>query len=93
MKQLKDIIAEQHEARAALDDPFVERLLSEVLRLAEEVCVARDRLDTCQILAASGAATDAVAIDAFEVDAALLEERLARHKAFFEEVFARVSPG
>ena len=90
MRTLEDIVAEQQAARAA-DDPVVESLMTELIRVAEELCVTRDRLDTCMQIA-EGAVDDA-AIDRFEVSQELTEERLARHKAFFDDLFGRLAAG
>ena len=54
MDSLKDIIDRQQRERPPHDDPLTDRLLAEIVRLAEEVCVLRDRLDTCERLAAAG---------------------------------------
>ena len=54
MQTLADIIAAQQAGRKPVDDPLVERLLAEVVRQAEEVCVLRDRLDTVAALVEKG---------------------------------------
>ena len=87
MRSLEDIVAEQQESRSG-DDPVVETLMAELVRVAEELCVARDRLDTCLRLA--GDVVDEAAIDEFEVSAELTEKRLAAHTAFFEDLFSRL---
>ena len=87
MKTLKDIAAQQQASRPAHDDPLTDRLVAEIVSLAEEVCVLRDRLDTAERLE-TGAAD---AIDAYEPDETLIAERLADHTRFYEEVFARIS--
>jgi predicted amidohydrolase len=66
-------------------------LLAEVVALAEEVCVLRDRLDTAQRLSDKGETASATTIDAFELDAEMTEARLRRHQEYFEGLFARVS--
>lgn len=91
METLHDIIARQHRERPAQDDPLTDCLMAGIVQLAEEVCVLRDRLDTCQRLAAAGEATDDAAIDAYDLSEELIEERLARHRRFFEEVLARIA--
>lgn len=91
MKTLKDIAAEQHAARAPHDDPLTDRLLAEIIALAEEVCVLRDRVDTAQHLFEAGESVSETSIDAFSADAQLTEVRLARHQAYFETLFARLS--
>jgi len=91
METLADIIRAQHLARGAHDDPFVDALLAELVRVAEEVCVLRDRLETCQLLADAGKPTDVAAIDAVEPDAEALERRLVRHREYFEALFGRLA--
>ena len=88
MRTLEEIVAEQQGSRAS-DDPVVAALMAELIRVAEELCVASDRLDTCLRLA--DGVIDSAAIDDYEVSPELTEERLARHKAFFEELFRRLT--
>ena len=88
MRSLKDIVAEQQAGRPS-DDPVVETLMAELIRVAEELCVARDRLDTCLYLA--GDAVSRAAVDAFEPSPEQTEQRLSRHTAFFEELFRRLA--
>ena len=90
MESLKDIVARQQRARPQHDDPLTNRLLAELVGLAEEVCVLRDRLDTCEQLASRGEPVDAAAIDAFKPTTEMTEQRLASHRAFFEALLARV---
>ena len=91
MDSLEDIIAAQHAAREPHDDPLVEKLLAELLLVAEELCVARDRLATCRELAAQGKPVDDEAIDTYELNEAEIETRLKAHRAMFEELFERLS--
>lgn len=88
MQTLEEILAEQQGSRAS-DDPVLAAMMAELIRVAEELCVARDRLDTCLRLA--GDAVDAAAIDNYEASPELTEARLSRHKAFFEELFGRLA--
>ena len=90
MRSLEDIVAAQQSAKSS-DDPVVEILMRELIRVAEELCVMRDRLDTCLRLAESGEPVSAAAIDAFEPSAEITEQRLARHKRLFEEVFGKLA--
>ena len=90
METLQDIIERQHRERPPHDDPLTDRLMAGIVELAEEVCVLRDRLDTCQRLAAAGEPSDDAAIDAYEVSAELIEERLARHRRYFGALFTRL---
>ena len=88
MRTLEEIVREQQASRST-DDPVVESLMAELIRVAEDLCVARDRLDTC--LRIAGDAVDEAAIDAYELSPELIEERLARHKAYFEDLFSRLA--
>ena len=90
MKTLRDIAAEQQAARVPHDDPLVERLLAEIVELGEEVCVLRDRVETAELLGERGECADKAAIDAFEPDQALIEQRLANHNRWFEDIFTRL---
>ena len=73
MRTLEEIVAEQQDSRAS-DDPVVVALMAELIRVAEELCVANDRLDTC--LRIAGDTVDEAAIDSYEASAELTEERL-----------------
>lgn len=90
MKTLKEVISEQQRSRPPHDDPLTDHLIAEIVTLAEEVCVLRDRLDTGERLAAAGRLADTSSVDAFEPDTEILEQRLARHREFFERLFARL---
>ena len=89
MEPLIEILERQQAARGG-DDVVLQKLMGEVVRLAEEHCVLRDRLESCQALAAAGEACDDDAIDAFEPTDDMVEARIARHKAFFEDLFERL---
>ena len=91
MKTLRDIADEQQAARPPHDDPLTDRLLAEIVALAEEVCVLRDRLDTVEQLAGEGGVVDAAAVDAWQPSQDVIEARLERHKRYFERLFARLS--
>ena len=70
---------------------MTDRVLAELLQLAEEICVLRDRLDTCQRLVEAGESPSATAIDAYTPPVELIEQRLAAHQQFFKEIFERLS--
>ncbi|HMB59797.1 MAG TPA: hypothetical protein VKN35_07790 [Xanthomonadales bacterium] len=74
------------------DDPHKDELIRLALTLAEEVCVLRDRLETASILGGLGSPCSAAAIDAFKPDESLMEQRLARHSAYFEKLMERLLP-
>ena len=88
MRTLEDIVTEQQQSRTS-PDPVVESMMAELVRVAEELCVARDRLDTCLRLA--GKAVNEAAIDAYDPSPDLVEQRLEKHKAFFEDLFGRLA--
>ena len=91
MESLKDIADRQQLSRSSNDDPLVDQLLAEVVRLAEEVCVLRDRLDSGERLSRAGCSVTKSAIDEYEPSPRILEQRLARHRAYFEELFAGIA--
>ncbi len=90
MKSLAEIAAAQQASRPAHSDPLTDRLLAELLRAMEEVCVLRDRLDTAERLA-GGKERHAEQINCFDVDQLLQTQRLARHSTYYEDVFARLN--
>lgn len=91
MKTLKDIATEQQKSRPEyFDDPQKDRMIALIIELAEEVCVLRDQVDNAQRLAAAGATATPEALRDFVTDDDLVSERLARHKAFFDEIFGRL---
>ena len=90
MKTLKEIVSEQHAARAPHDDPLTDRLLAEIVALAEDVCVLRDRLDTAVRLSEAGKTVDDASIDSWDPPPDVVDERLARHREYFESLFAKI---
>ncbi|MEO0995929.1 MAG: hypothetical protein AAFX58_00305 [Pseudomonadota bacterium] len=90
---LGEIARRQQLADRHRGDPLLDPLLAELLALAEEVCVLRDRLDSVERLLGEGATPDRHAIDAYEPDADTASARLARHREFFEALFARLDGG
>lgn len=90
MKTLIEVINEQQRRRPPHDDPFTDHLIAEIIALAEEVCVLRDRQDTSDRLTSAGKLADKASVDAFEPDAEILEQRLARHREFFKRLFSRL---
>lgn len=91
MKSLKEIVEQQQARRQPNDDPVAERLFAEVLLLAEEVCVLRDRLETAEVLSADGRPVNAGAIDAYEPNDEQVSRRLEKHRAFYERLFSRLN--
>jgi len=91
MKTLKQITEQQQASRPTyFEDPEKDRLIELVLELAEEICVLRDRLDSCQRLAASGQGCTSAELDNFQPDDELLEQRLQRHTRFYEGVMKKM---
>lgn len=91
MKSLTDIIKQQHADRTISDDSMIESLMAEVITLAEDNCVLRDRLDTCQRLAAQHKPADDKAIDAYVANDELVAARLKAHGEFFSTLFSRLN--
>lgn len=89
MESLTDIVARQQRASPGyFDDPEKDRMMATILSLAEEVCVLRDRLDTCRRLAEQGEPATDRNVDAFVVPDVVQQERLDAHTAFFEATLA-----
>ncbi len=90
-RKLADILSEQQAKRDRSADPLTEYLVAELLALAEEVCVLKDRLSTCQQLACDEKANDDAAIDSHVPDEAETRRRLAEHQTYYDALFARIS--
>lgn len=69
------------------DDPNTHRLLAIITALAGEVSVLKERLDTHERLAAAGQVATPEAIEGFEPDDALEDEREEWRSAFLSRVF------
>lgn len=94
METLKDIVSRQQEQSPEyFDDPEKDRMMAVILSLAEEVCVLRDRFDTCRLLAAANQPATDANIESLDVGAAVEEERLRRHTEFFKSALVRVQRG
>lgn len=92
MKSLKEIASEQQKSRPKYyEDPEKDRMIALIIELAEEVCVLRDALDNSEQLAKAGVPATPKARDAYTVTDELIAARLARHQAYFEQLFARLS--
>ncbi|MGJ8563091.1 MAG: hypothetical protein ACSHXY_06010 [Alphaproteobacteria bacterium] len=66
-------------------------LTAEVLLLAEQVCVERDRLVIGMRLIQQGRDVTQDNVNAFELEDSDIEVQLARHTEFYEETFKRLS--
>ena len=91
MKTVAEVLRDQHVARPAGDNPLSEKLVCELLMLAEEVCVLRDRLDTVEKLAEEGRVADKAAIDSSLPDDSETLARLEKHKQFYADIMRRLS--
>ena len=69
------------------DDPNTHRLLAIVTALAAEVSVIRERLDTHERLAAEGKVATPEAIESFQPDAALEDERELWRSGYLSRVY------
>jgi len=93
MQSLKDIIERQQSHRPAYyDDPEKDHMIGLILKLTEDICVLKDRLDSYERLAGQGQIPDKVALENFEVSEQLQDERLAGHTGLFEQVFEQLLP-
>ena len=94
MDSLKDIVTKQQESSPTyFDEPEKDRMMSTILALSEEVCVLRDRLDTCRRLAEDGSPATDQNIDAFDVTDSLQQERLRSHTDFLAATFEKLQSG
>lgn len=91
MESLKEIFAKQQQASPGyFADPEKSRMVATILSLAEEVCVLRDRLDTCRRLAEEGKPASRDNIESFDVTDTLQEQRLRAHTDFFQATLAKL---
>ncbi len=79
--------------RAGADGPagMVSALTAEVLLLAEELCVARDRFDVALSLAEQGEDVTERSVAEYVCTDSDVEQRLVAHTAFYEQIFNRLS--
>jgi hypothetical protein len=68
------------------EDPAIDKVLSITLALAGETAVLHDRIDTIERLLEHGEPVTRAAIDAFEPDAAVRDERDAWREQFLDNV-------
>lgn len=92
MQSLVDIL-ESFDDRPDADAPdaLLSALTAEILLLAEEVCVARDRFDVALELAYQGRDVTERNVDDYDVSAVDVDKRLATHTAFYDQIFARLT--
>lgn len=91
MESLKDIVEKQQQASPGyFDDAEKDRMMATILSLAEEVCVLRDRLDTCRRLADEDRPATDRNVDTFVLPDSLRQERLRNHTSFFETTLASI---
>jgi hypothetical protein len=72
------------------DHPALEAMHGMLVVLLEELCVLRDRLDTCEQLGARGIAVTPAAIDAYTPDEVTEQAREARRQATIRRVLRPV---
>jgi len=60
------------------DQPAMEGMYGMLVVLMEEICVLRDRLDTCERLGEQGIAVTPASVEAYEADAAVEQAREER---------------
>lgn len=72
------------------DDPSIDKVLSITLALAGEVAVLRDRMDTVERLLEAGEPVTRAAIDAYQPDAHVRDERDAWRETYLDVVLRRI---
>jgi hypothetical protein len=72
------------------DDPAIDKVLSITLALAGEVAVLRDRMDTVERLLEAGEPVTRAAIDAYQPDASVRDERDAWRETYLDVVLRRI---
>lgn len=92
MQTIVEIIDEIDD-RAGTDRPvgLVSALTAEVLLLAEELCVARDRFDVALSLAEQGEDVTERSVAEYVCTDSDVEQRLVAHTVFYEQIFNRLS--
>lgn len=91
MRTIIDVLDDEDGHPQSSSDSVVSSLVAELLLLAEEVCVARDRLDTALKLSAEGRDVSLNTIDNYELYEDEIELRLANHREFYEKIYQRLS--
>ncbi|MEM7568748.1 MAG: hypothetical protein AAF337_03035 [Pseudomonadota bacterium] len=72
------------------DDPSIDKVLSITLALAGEVAVLRDRQDTIERLLEAGEPITRAAIDSYQPDESVRNERDAWRETFLDVVLRRI---
>lgn len=91
MESLKEITQRQQaEFPSYFNNPSHDQWLRIVLELCEEICVLKDRDETRQILVEKGKPASDQNIGEFVPSDELTAIRIARHQAFFEELFQKM---
>lgn len=92
MESLKDIAERQQRNRPTyFEDPQKDHMLAMILELAEEVCVLRSRVETCQLLSGQGLACTDEAVDQFQPGDELQDQRLAQYTGYFEQLMKKLA--
>ncbi|WP_321324390.1 hypothetical protein [uncultured Parasphingorhabdus sp.] len=90
MQTIVEIIDEIN-AGTEKSDELIPALTTEVLLLAEQLCVERDRFDVAIRLAENGANVTGRSVAEYVFTDSDLDQRLAVHTAFYEQIFNRLS--
>ena len=72
------------------DQPATEAIYGMLIVMLEEICVLRDRIDTCEKLGEQGIPVTTAAVENFEESAEVEQEREARRKQFIERTLRPV---
>lgn len=90
VRTIIDVLDDEDGDPQSSSDSVVSSLVAELLLLAEEVCVARDRLDTALKLYAEGRDVSYNIIDNHELHEDEIELRLANHRELYEKIYQRL---
>jgi len=72
------------------DQPATEAMYGMLIVMLEEICVLRDRIDTCEKLGEAGIPVTTAAVEDFEASPDIEQEREARRKQLIERTLRPV---
>lgn len=72
------------------EQPAMEAMYGMLVVMLEEICVLRDRLDTCERLGAQGIPVTPDSVEAYQPDALVDEEREARRHQTIDRIMRPV---
>jgi len=72
------------------DEPATEAMYGMLIVMLEEICVLRDRLDTCEKLGEQNIPVTTAAVEDYEASEAVEQEREARRKQLIERTLRPV---